>query len=126
MVQFVISELGQRRSRDNLVRMLCEQHGWPWKQTERFVRHVEIKHHDKIIARQSPLVIALGVGSVVVGAAMAIYTAIVLIGWISNLEGTDPAIVENMIYYAFGFVAGLAILVGGVAGIWRTVSLMQE
>lgn len=125
-VEFVIYALGRHHHHDDIIRSLCEQAGWPWKQARHFVQRVEVEHQDRIVARQSPVVIMLGVGSIVVGAVIAIYTAIVLIGWISNPEGTDPKVVENMIYYAAGFVTGLAMVVGGVAGVWRAVTLIQE
>lgn len=125
-VEFVVRELGRHRNHDDIIRALCEQAGWPWKQARHFVQRVEIEHRDRIVARQSPVVIMLGVGSIVVGAIIAIYAAIVLIGWISNPEGTDPEVVEDMIYYAAGLVTGLAMVVGGIAGVWRTVTLIQE
>jgi predicted phage tail protein len=113
VIQFVIYQLGGHRSRDEVVRTLCERRSWNWRQAERLVRRVEIEHHSKIAARQSPLVIGLGVGSVVVGAALIFYTAYLALN--GEVGQYNPGI----------FVTGLAMVLGGIAGIWRAVRLVR-
>ena len=126
LIQFVIAQLGRHHSRNDIVHRLCEQEGWPWRQAERFVRRVEIQHQDKIVARQSPVVILLGVGSLIVGAAIAIYTAVTLVGWISRPGVANPEQAESAAYYVVAFVTGLGMVIGGIAGVWRAMSLMRQ
>jgi len=126
LVQFVISQLGRHHSRNDIVHKLCEQEGWPWKQAERFVRQVEIQHHHKIAARQSPIIIFLGVGSLITGTIIAIFTGVTLVGWVGNPSMANPGQVENMAYYGVAFVTGLGMVIGGIAGIWRTRSLLRQ
>jgi hypothetical protein len=112
-VEFVIRELARHRSRDNIVNMLCEQTGGGWREVERFVRRVEIEHHDTIAARQSPLVIMLGAGSIVVGAAMTLYSVYLIMN--AQIDEFSVGLL----------ITGPALLVGGIAGIWRVVSMMR-
>jgi hypothetical protein len=113
VIQFVIGQLGEHRSRDEVVHTLCERQSWNWKQAERIVRRVEIEHHSKIAARQSPLVIGLGVGSVVVGATLIFYTAYLALN--GEIGEYNPGI----------FITGVAMVLGGIAGIWRAVRLVR-
>lgn len=110
--EFVIRELGRHRSRDDIVREICEQTNWPWKQVQHFVQRVEVQHQDQITGRQMPLLIALGVGTIVGGLLLivfAIYSS-------SSGEGANLS-------YA---LVGLGMLVGGIAGIWRAVGQWRD
>jgi hypothetical protein len=110
--EFVIRELGKHRSRDDIVREICEQTGWPWKKARHFVQQVEVRHEDQIVARQSPLLILLGGGGVVLGLALIAFTVYAN----QSGEGLTPL-------YA---LVGLGMIVGGIAGIWRTIDLWRE
>ncbi len=110
--EYVIRELGKHRSRDNIVREICEQTNWPWKQVQHFVQRVEVQHQDQITGRQMPLLIALGVGSVVVGLFLMVYDILL----ISSGESLNP-------YFA---LVGLGMLVGGGAGVWHAVRQWQD
>ncbi len=110
--EYVIRELGKHRSRDDIVREICKQTNWPWKQVQHFVQRVEVQHEDQITGRQMPLLIALGVGTVVAGLLLIIFTIYLNLSG----EGVNP-------YFAF---VGLGMLVGGAAGIWRAVRQWQD
>ena len=34
--EFIIQELGKRRSHNEIIREICEQTGWPWKKSAAF------------------------------------------------------------------------------------------
>jgi hypothetical protein len=112
--EFVIHELSRHRSRNDIVSVLCEQNGWSWKDAQRLVQKIEIEHHGTIAARQSPLLIVLGVGSIIVGLAMAAYTVLIA------LNGEFYA--ESVGF----FITGVGLVLGGIAGVWRTLSLTRE
>jgi hypothetical protein len=113
-VEFVIHQLGRQHNHDSIIRTLCEKEEWTWQEARHFVQRVAIEHHDKIAARQTPLFIMLGVGSIVAGVAMTAYGIyFILNGEISELS--------------LGLaITGPAMVVGGIAGIWRTISMMGE
>jgi hypothetical protein len=110
--EFVIRELGKHRSRDDIVREICAQTNWPWKQVQHFVQRIEVQHEDQITGRQMPLLIALGAGTVVVGFLLIVFT---IYGNLSG-EGVNP-------FYA---LLGMGMLVGGSAGIWQAVRQWQD
>ena len=112
--EFVIHELSRHRSRNDVVSVLCEQNGWSWRDAQRLVQSIEIEQHSAIAARQSPLLIVLGVGSIIVGLSMAAYT-----GYIT-LNG--EFYVESVGF----FITGVGLVLGGMAGVWRTMSLTRE
>jgi hypothetical protein len=123
LVEWVVRDLGRQRNRNDIIRVLCEETQLPWRQVERFVRRVEIEHYDRIAARQSPLVIFLGIGSIVGGLLLMGYTVyITLAGHTINLSGVPVPYLENGAY----FVTGAAMVIGGLAGIWRAVMLMRR
>jgi hypothetical protein len=106
--------LGRHHSHDDIIRTLCERAGWPWKKARHFVQRVEVDHHDKIVARQSPLLIALGVGSLVAGVLMAAG------GGYLTFTGEVSELSLGLLFTGPGF------FVGGIAGVWRAVSVMRE
>jgi hypothetical protein len=114
VVEAVISALGKHQSRKIIVRSLCEQHGWPWKQSHHFVQRVEIEHHGQIATRQSPLLIGLGIGGIVFGISMTAY------GIYTVLNGH---ISDATVYY---LGCGSTMAVAGIAGIWKAISEMRE
>jgi hypothetical protein len=110
--EFVIRELGRHRSRDDIVREICEQTNWPWRQVQHFVQRVEVQHQDQITSRQMPLLIALGVGTIAAGFLLIVFT----IFSNSGGEGMNP-------FYA---LVGLGMMIGGAAGIWRAVGQWRD
>lgn len=121
IVEAVISALGKHQNRKIIVRSLCEQHGWSWKEAHHFVQRVEVEHHGKIATRQSPLLIALGVGILVIG--------VIELAYVGYLTAGGESISVYGVPFAGnlgGFVTGVGMVLGGIAGIWRTTSLMRE
>jgi len=113
MVQFVIRELGARRSRESIIQMLCEQTGQPWHEVRHFVRRVEIEHSDQIAARSGRLLAVLGILITLAGVLSTAFVAY--------------AILQGEVYgewIAF-FVAGIGMIVGGLAGTWRAWRAMR-
>ncbi len=117
--EFIIRELGKHRGHDEIIHEICEQTGWPWKKVRHFVRRVEVQHQDQIVTRQSPLLILMGVSSIIVGLFLVSFIVYAYMsGAYSDLEARPPN--------PFFALVGLGMIIGGIAGIWRTVSLWRE
>jgi len=120
---FVISELAKHRNRNDLIMALCEKTGSSWDQAQRLVQQVESENRKAIKARQSPLLIIIGVGIVISGLLLATYTVVI------TLNGTIILFLDIPIPYlgnATYFCTGLAMMGGGVVGLLRTArSLVQ-
>jgi hypothetical protein len=123
LTEFVVKELGGHGHREVLVRTVCERTGWSWPQAHSFVQRVEIEYHGRITARQSPVLIFLGAGIILAGIAIAGSIGYATLnGQFVNLSGVPVPYLENVIY----FFTGVGMIIGGIAGIWRALSLMRE
>lgn len=123
LTEFVIKELGGHGHREAIVRTVCERTGWPWLQAQSFVQRVEIEHHSSITSRQSVLLVLLGAGIILAGIGLSAWIAFVTMNRQPiNISGVPVPYVENVIYFS----TGVGMIIGGIAGIWRALSLMRE
>ena len=120
---FVISELGKHRNRNDLIMALCEKTGGSWNEMQRFVQQVESQNRQKITARQSPILIMIGVTTIIMGLLLTVYMAI------ETWHGSNYFLIGTPIPYSgnvFYGVTGLGMLGGGTLGTLRTLrSLMK-
>ena len=120
---FVISELGKHRNRNDLIMALCEKTGGSWNEMQRFVQQVESQNRQKINARQSPILIMIGVTTILMGLVLTVYMAI------ETWHGVNYFLIGTPIPYSgnvFYGVTGLGMLGGGTVGTLRTLrSLMK-
>ncbi len=120
---FVISELGKHRNRNDLIMALCEKTGGSWNEMQRFVQQVESQNRQKITARQSPVLIMIGVTTIVMGLLLTVYMAI------ETWHGSNYFLIGTPIPYSgnvFYGITGLGMLGGGTLGTLRTLrSLMK-
>src|SRR5215211_3747100 len=63
----IIKELAKHHDRNVITRKLCEQGGLTWKEAERLITLVEAQHKHTIAKRQSPLLLFLSIGTLVLG-----------------------------------------------------------
>jgi len=119
----VISELGKHRNRNDLIMALCEKTGGSWNEMQRFVQQVESQNRQKINARQSPILIMIGVTTILMGLVLTVYMAI------ETWHGVNYFLIGTPIPYSgnvFYGVTGLGMLGGGTVGTLRTLrSLMK-
>ncbi len=120
---FVISELGKHRNRNDIIMALCEKTGGSWNEMQRFVQQVESQNRQKITARQSPILIMIGVTTVLMGLVLTVYMGI------ETWHGANYFLIGTPIPYSgnlFYGVTGLGMLGGGTVGTLRTLrSLMK-
>ena len=119
--QYVIHELGRHTPRNDIVMRLCEQLKCSWPDAEKFIRHVEQNNRKAIVARQTPLLILIGLGTVIVGLATAGYGlyelahGVLVIGVLTAPTPT-PLIV----------LVGLAMIGGGGYGVLREIGKLTR
>ncbi len=127
----VIQELGKHHSRNDLIIALCEQFGFNWQSAELFIREIETQHGRTIAKRQSPILFILGIGILLAGFALTIYNISYIIGYLQSPPDAlsyEGVLVARSFYIRIGsFITGLAMIAGGVIGLWRVVTkLFQE
>jgi hypothetical protein len=124
-VDFVVSALGKHHLRNDIIMALCRDHGFDWKEAETFIRKVESEKGRSIAARQSPLVLIIGVGTVLAGVALGGY------GLLELLNG----VVAVRFGYIFGgvwvptpvmIITGLGMIAGGAYGTFRTLGKLRR
>ena len=116
--EFVVRELGKHRSRDDIIQALCEQGGFDWYRAKEFVQRVESEHGSRIAVRQSPLLIIIGLGTLLAGLALSAWVT-----W-ETLRGTIIFFFSMPIPYlgnAVYFITGLGMIAGSIAGMWKTI-----
>jgi len=119
--QYVIRELGRHTQRNDIIMRLCEQLKCSWPDAEKFIRYVEQNNRKAITVRQSPLLILIGIGTVIAGLATAGYGlyelahGVLVIGVLTAPTPT-PLIV----------LVGLAMIGGGGYGTLREIGSLTR
>jgi hypothetical protein len=124
--QFVVRELGRHHNRNEIIVALCERMGLGWKEAECLVLEVESQHGRSIAARQSPIIIVLGIGLLVIGMGWSIYNMLFFVDYFSsqhNALSIEGALeIRTMYYRAGSLLVGIAMVVSGIVGSWGTIS----
>ena len=121
---FVIQELTRHHSRNEIVIQLCQNMSMDWQQAEQFVRDVETGNARTIAARQSPFLLALALGILIVGIGMTIYAGLFFIQF-NQLGAAEKVFELNLIYYrGAALLTGLGMIVGGGIGLWNSLSAL--
>lgn len=116
-IAFVIKEVAGSRHHNDIIMALCEKTGSSWDQVQRFVQRVESENRQAITARQSPFLIMIGVGTIIVGlVAVAYYGFGTLTGTIYIFLNMPIPYLGNAVYIG----TGLAMMAGGTVGVLRT------
>ncbi len=121
LVQTVVSELSNQRSRNEIVRMVCEQGRVEWGEADQLVKEIEMEYGHTIARRRLPLLIFLSAGTTLIGAILFSSS----LQTIRDLFGADLAgLLENVALLIGGSspvvsgVSGLAMMAGGAIGMW--------
>ncbi len=80
---FVIRELGNHRGSEEVIRELTLYTGCSWPEAEEFVNRVQIQQRTTIATRQAPLLLFLGIVTLITGIVLSgysVYTLTYLVG----------------------------------------------
>ncbi len=127
LVQRIVRDLGKHRSRNELIREVCEQSGMNWPEAEKMVQQIEAEHGRSIARRQSPLMIFLSLGTILIGAALLLYGLEFFMAFFQGSTLDQVLSLRSAYLRLIGGFTGLGMLVGGFIGFWKSVSpLLQE
>ncbi len=118
LTQRVVNDLSKHRSRNEIVRMLCEECAMNWTEAEQFVKKVEAENAHTIARKQGPLMLFLSIGSLLVGAALLAYGAEF---FMALFQGNALSIVlsaRSAYIRLAGSVTGLGMVIGGFIGLY--------
>ncbi len=128
ITQHVIRRLTRGVSRDTIIREVCDQTGMDWKQATAFIEEVEAGESQMIARRNLPLMMGVGIVTMIGGFLLTGYSIILFFGpFIDgtlidlNSEVMTLYLLENWIYMVEA-VVGVAMMAGGGFGIGRAMS----
>lgn len=121
LTAFIIKELSKHHNRNEIIRTLCEERGLSWKQSEQMLTLVESKHKRAIATRQTPLLLFLSIGTLLLGIGLVVYnTQIILAIFQKDLLGQILA-VRGGYYRLLELLTGVGMTTGGAIGLWKAL-----
>jgi len=117
---YIIRELGRHKKREDVIYAVCEKTGLSWAEAQRLVYEVAYEGRKSIAARQSPLVIIFGSAFVIGGFGLAIFS---LVAFFQTLA-SDIGIPDYRSLVTL--VLGLAMMAGGIIGLWEKIRSFFE
>lgn len=120
LAKYVARELGSGADRNALIRHICETGDMSWPEAEAFVARVALENESEIAKRQSPLLLALSIGTVVGG-------IVLLLGGGYMLSLIFSAGLQTRLdLVLYGMVTGLGMVAGGLIGLVRTLRALRD
>lgn len=117
----IVAELARQHNRNDIIRMVCEHAGLEWPQAEQVVKQVEAEQAHTIARKQSPLLIFLSIGSILIGIALLYLGFDYVMGFFRGQALEELLSVRTGLYRIGGAVTGLGMIVGGFIGLYNTL-----
>ena len=123
---YVIKALGRNRSQNDIVQYLCENANITWPEAEKLVRQIQVRHGSEISSRQSPLIIAIGIMSLLTGVLLIAY-GLYSFFMIANKDAVGMASNSRSAFYAIGaIISGFGLITGSIIGMWKNIKSLFE
>lgn len=119
LTTFIIKELGKHHDRKDIVRKLCEQSQLDWKEAEQLIALVESQHQRTIATRQTPLLLFLSIGTLLIGIGLLGFNMQILLAFFQKDLFAQVLYLQSGYYRVAGLITGLGMTVGGIVGLWR-------
>lgn len=119
LTTLIIKELGRQHSRQDIIQRVCERGGLDWKEAERLIILVESQHKRTIATRQTPLLLFLSIGTLLIGIGLLAFNMQILFAFFQKDVLGQVLSLQSSYYQIIGLVTGLGMTVGGMVGLWR-------
>lgn len=131
-VDFIVSELGNQHSQDEIISSLCENLGMPWADAEKFVKQVQAERGQSIAARQSPLLVVMSIVGLIAASIIFILGASYFVNFFLKgypLSALATDVITTGRYRGTPIwlsslgemVIGVVWMAGSIVGMWRTI-----
>jgi hypothetical protein len=120
----IIKELSQHHNRNDIISKICDQSMLTWKEADNLITDVEAQNKRKIAARQSPLLIFFSIGIFIAGIWLLVYNIQLILSFPHRDLLGQILSVESGYYRIIQLVTGLGMTVGGLYGMWKTLSAL--
>lgn len=116
---FIIKELGKHHDRKEIIRKVCEQTHLNWNEAEQLITRIEAQHKRTIAARQTPLLLFLSIGTLLIGLGLLAFNLQILVAFFQSDVLGQVLSLQSSYYRLIGLVTGLGMTVGGLVGLWK-------
>ena len=121
LAQHIVNDLAKHRSRNEIIRSVCEEGGLNWPEAEKLVQQVGQEHGRTIARRQGPLMIFLSIGTLLIGIALLIYGLEFFMAIFQGNTLDQVLSLRSAYLRLIGGITGLGMTTGGLIGLWKTV-----
>jgi hypothetical protein len=119
LTTFVVKELSKHHDHKEIIRRVCERGGLTWKDAERFVTLVEAQHRRTIAVRQTPLLLFISIGTLLLGIGLLAFNMQFLLGFFQKDMLGQVLSLQSSYYQILSLITGFGMTVGGLIGLWR-------
>jgi hypothetical protein len=119
LTAFIIKELGKHHAHKDIIQKVCERSTLNWKEAEELIILVEAQNKRAIAGRQTPLLLFISVGTLLVGIGLLAFNMQVISTFIQKDIVGQVLSVQSSYYRLAGLVTGLGMTAGGMVGLWR-------
>ena len=124
LTNLIIKELSRHKDRREIVQKVCEQSTLNWSEAERLVEEFASQNKRKIAARQSPLLIFLSMGTLVLGIGLLAYNVKFVMDFFQKDTMGQILSLQSGYYRVAALVTGLGMTIGGFYGMWNTLAAL--
>lgn len=124
LTNLIIKELSRHKDRKEIVQKVCEQSTLNWSEAERLVEEFASQNKRKIAARQSPLLIFLSIGTLVLGIGLLAYNVKFVMDFFQKDTMGQILSLQSGYYRVAALVTGLGMTIGGFYGMWNTLAAL--
>jgi hypothetical protein len=121
LTPFIIKELGRHHSHKEIVEKICRRSTLNWTEAEQLVVLVEAQHRRVIASRQTPLLLFISVGTLILGIGLLAMNLQVLAGFTHKDLFAQVLTAQSSYYRIIALVTGLGMTGGGLVGLWRAL-----
>jgi hypothetical protein len=122
LTNLIIKELSKHRDRKEIARIICEHSNLNWSEAERRIEEVEAQNRQKIAARQSPFLIFVSIGTLILGIGLLAYNIEFMIRFFNTDTLGQILSLRSGYYRVASLITGLGMTVGGFYGVWKTLA----
>ena len=119
LTTLIVKELGKHHDRKEITRKVCEQSGLNWREAEQLIALVEVQHKRAIAGHQTPLLLFLSIGTLLLGIGMLAFNMEILMAFFQKDVLGQVLSLQSSYYRILGLLTGLGMTAGGMVGLWR-------
>jgi len=119
LTTLIIQELGKHHDRKEITRKICEQSQLNWQEAEQLIALVEAQHKRVIAGRQTPLLLFLSIGTLLLGIGLLAFNMEILMAFFQKDVLGQVLSLQSSYYRILGLFTGMGMTAGGLVGLWR-------